>query len=276
MVWSKNKWNYRRGIRKCTVCLVWDQNLYEVSKRRRVVHNRTGNTPGTGSLDRSIAKHVTIREELLNRPHIAIRVREHKLSYLLTYHKVLVLHAHQVCKNCRNGGTGVRISCRSTFNVDDFGVTGACSGQRLSRDCQNGGYQDPNNCNRCLCPDGFGGQFCTDLEPAQGGEDSTTRVFWIEIFLFQLVFSRYVTIRYDRGRAFFNAQWRKKCAVINWKCAVTKGCLCSDKTIYQCMKMFKFKDLQSTMSFMNTVHLLIYVTRILYNYMTAFITQQLL
>jgi len=30
---------------------------------------------------------------------------------------------------------------------------------------------------------------------------------------------------------------------------VTKGCLCSDKTIYQCMKMFKFKDLQSTMSF---------------------------
>ena len=33
------------------------------------------------------------------------------------------------------------------------------------------------------------------------------------------------------------------------KCAVTKGCLCSDKTIYQCMKMFKFKDLQSTMSF---------------------------
>jgi len=42
------------------------------------------------------------------------------------------------------------------------------------------------------------------------------------------------------------------------------------------MKMFKFKDLQSTMSFMNTVHLLIYVTRILYNYMTAFITQQLL
>jgi len=30
---------------------------------------------------------------------------------------------------------------------------------------------------------------------------------------------------------------------------VTKGCLCSDKTIYQCMKMFKFKHLQSTVSF---------------------------
>ena len=37
--------------------------------------------------------------------------------------------------------------------------------------------------------------------------------------------------------------------MINWTCAVTKGCLCRDKTIYQCMKMFKFKDLQSTLSF---------------------------
>ena len=37
--------------------------------------------------------------------------------------------------------------------------------------------------------------------------------------------------------------------MINWKCAVTKGCLCSDKTICQCMQMFKFKDLHSTMSF---------------------------
>jgi len=41
------------------------------------------------------------------------------------------------------------------------------------------------------------------------------------------------------------------------------------------MKMFKFEDLQSAMSFIDTVHLLIYETCILYNYMTAFITQQL-
>ena len=39
-----------------------------------------------------------------------------------------------------------------------------------------------------------------------------------------------------RLQGIFNAQWRTKCAVINWKCVVTKGCLCSDKTIYQCMK----------------------------------------
>jgi len=59
-----------------------------------------------------------------------------------------------------------------------------------------------------------------------------------------IVFTGYIVIR-----ALFNAQWRTKCAVINWKCVVTKGCLCSDKTIYQGMKMFKFKDLQNTMSF---------------------------
>ena len=78
-------------------------------------------------------------------------------------------------------------------------------------------------------------------------------------------------------RAFFNAQWRTKCAVINWKCVVTKGCSCSDKTIYQSKEMFKFKDLyRAQRLFMDTVHLLIYETCILYNYMTAFITQQLL
>ena len=37
-------------------------------------------------------------------------------------------------------------------------------------ECQHGGYQDPNNCARCVCPDGYGGQFCTQLEPATGGE----------------------------------------------------------------------------------------------------------
>ena len=51
---------------------------------------------------------------------------------------------------------------------------------------------------------------------------------------------------------------------------MTKGCLCSDKTIYQCMKMFKFKVYRAQSLFMDTVHLRIYVTRILYNYMTAF------
>ena len=59
--------------------------------------------------------------------------------------------------------------------------------------------------------------------------------------------------------------------------------MCSDKlkmysykTIYQSMKIFRSNDLQSTMFITETVHLVIYETRILF--MTAFIiiTQQLL
>ena len=57
--------------------------------------------------------------------------------------------------------------------------------------------------------------------------------------------------------------------------------MCSDKlkmysykTIYQRMKMFRSNDLRSTTFITDTVHLVIYKTRILF--MTAFITQQLL
>jgi len=40
---------------------------------------------------------------------------------------------------------------------------------------------------------------------------------------------------------------------------VTKGCLRSDKTIHQRRKMFRFKDLQSTMSFYGHCTLFIYL-----------------
>uniref|UniRef100_A0A914UHL9 Zinc metalloproteinase n=1 Tax=Plectus sambesii TaxID=2011161 RepID=A0A914UHL9_9BILA len=35
--------------------------------------------------------------------------------------------------------------------------------------CQNGGYKDPNNCNKCNCPTSFGGSFCETLAPAENG-----------------------------------------------------------------------------------------------------------
>ncbi|ELT97502.1 hypothetical protein CAPTEDRAFT_221461 [Capitella teleta] len=51
--------------------------------------------------------------------------------------------------------------------------SGSCSGS-LEKSCEVGGYQDPNDCTRCRCPDGFAGAYCEDLAtsfPDGCGED---------------------------------------------------------------------------------------------------------
>ena len=44
----------------------------------------------------------------------------------------------------------------------------SCSGRGLARACANGGYQDPNDCAKCTCPTGFGGDFCQEPTPSAG------------------------------------------------------------------------------------------------------------
>lgn len=36
--------------------------------------------------------------------------------------------------------------------------------------CRNEGYQDPNACHRCRCPDGFDGTYCTEVASPVGGK----------------------------------------------------------------------------------------------------------
>jgi len=66
-------------------------------------------------------------------------------------------------------------------------VTEFCVERPLSRPCEHGGYQDPNDCSRCLCPDGFAGDFCTDLEPAQGGRSLTLSCAFITHYSWYIV-----------------------------------------------------------------------------------------
>ncbi|KAK2176354.1 hypothetical protein NP493_667g00011 [Ridgeia piscesae] len=39
---------------------------------------------------------------------------------------------------------------------------------RLPAACQHGGYQDPKDCNKCRCPDGWGGRYCDQVATSVG------------------------------------------------------------------------------------------------------------
>ena len=51
------------------------------------------------------------------------------------------------------------------------GCTEVCAlyGIRLGRPCKRDGYQDPKNCWRCRCPDGFGGNYCETVATGLNG-----------------------------------------------------------------------------------------------------------
>ena len=49
-----------------------------------------------------------------------------------------------------------------------FYLTDACSVPLHG--CQHGGYQDPNDCSRCKCPDGLAGVYCDKLAPPENGK----------------------------------------------------------------------------------------------------------
>ncbi|KIH49984.1 astacin [Ancylostoma duodenale] len=47
-----------------------------------------------------------------------------------------------------------------------WGTMGRCD--RFSTQCKNGGFKHPRDCNRCICPSGYGGRLCDELPEGLG------------------------------------------------------------------------------------------------------------
>ncbi|KAL3070341.1 hypothetical protein niasHS_016168 [Heterodera schachtii] len=55
-----------------------------------------------------------------------------------------------------------RISFKDAAIINEIYCKDSCKGHEDK--CQNGGYLNPNDCTKCHCPDGYGGQYCAALE----------------------------------------------------------------------------------------------------------------
>ncbi|KAL3092230.1 hypothetical protein niasHT_012196 [Heterodera trifolii] len=59
-------------------------------------------------------------------------------------------------------GQHERISFKDAAIINQIYCKDSCKGHEDK--CQNGGYLNPNDCTKCHCPDGYGGQNCAALE----------------------------------------------------------------------------------------------------------------
>ena len=53
--------------------------------------------------------------------------------------------------------------------MNEYHYTETCR-YPLTRLCDRGGYQDPNDCDRCRCPEGFTGRYCQKLLYSNTGQ----------------------------------------------------------------------------------------------------------
>ncbi|KAK2188835.1 hypothetical protein NP493_122g04028 [Ridgeia piscesae] len=68
----------------------------------------------------------------------------------------------------RNMGQRVGLSFLTSKLINFAYCNDTCK-TKLPQPCQREGYQDPNHCDRCRCPDGFGGKYCQEVAPPVNG-----------------------------------------------------------------------------------------------------------
>ncbi|XP_046549591.1 zinc metalloproteinase dpy-31-like [Haliotis rubra] len=69
----------------------------------------------------------------------------------------------------RTLGTGSGLSFYDVKLANLIYCQATCGSRGLLwRACSHEGYRDPNNCNRCKCPDGLSGTCCTSVKPGKG------------------------------------------------------------------------------------------------------------
>ncbi|KAK5973681.1 Zinc metalloproteinase [Trichostrongylus colubriformis] len=54
-----------------------------------------------------------------------------------------------------------------------YNCSGMCRG-KVATNCQNNGFVNPRNCSKCVCPSGYGGDFCEIRPPGCGAELNAT------------------------------------------------------------------------------------------------------
>ncbi|KAK2188834.1 hypothetical protein NP493_122g04004 [Ridgeia piscesae] len=68
----------------------------------------------------------------------------------------------------RNMGQRVGLSFLTSKLINFAYCNDTCK-TKLPQPCLREGYQDPNHCDRCRCPDGFSGKYCQDVAPPVNG-----------------------------------------------------------------------------------------------------------
>ena len=93
--------------------------------------------------------------------HVNNLIREHPLHQAFEYFFSICVIPKRPCTRERE----IYLQCICI----DVSFTDECNNHPILT-CENGGYQDPNDCSKCRCPEGLGGTLCDEAAPGVSGE----------------------------------------------------------------------------------------------------------